>query len=427
VTTVLSGLPHRLSARLPFYYGWVVLAAVCCAGFVRQGPAVSTLSIFVTPMTAEFGWSRTEISGAVSIGGLLAAFTAPLLGSALDRHGARAVLCLAVLGTGIATALLSLTPSVLVFYSLFCFARMNWAGPFDLGIYGALNSWFVARRAFANSIANLAQMIGLVAMPIIAELAMAQHGWRAGWLAIGATVIAIGLAPSALLLARRPEDLGLAPDRPRDGDTRAGTLLESESMTFTRGEAVRTRAFWLLSLYTLLVYPVQSGFSLHQAAHLIERGLDPLTAATIVSSFSTLSTVATFGCAFLPRRWPLRFPMALSGALLCGAALLMPGVSTAHEGYLVAGLFGLGIGGMLTLLPLAWADYFGSRSYGAIRGLALVGQVIAQAAGPLLSGALRDATGSYAWSLHVFAALGALSVAAALVAYPPRKSLVQRS
>jgi sugar phosphate permease len=424
---VLSALPQRLSARLPFYYGWVVLAAVCCAGFVRQGPAVSTLSIFVTPMTQEFGWSRTVISGAVSIGGLLAAFSAPLLGSALDRHGARAVLCLAVLGTGIATALLSLTPSVLVFYLLFCFARMNWAGPFDLGIYGALNSWFVARRAFANSVANLAQMVGLVAMPIIAELAMAQHGWRAGWLAIGATVIAIGLAPCALLLARRPEDLGLAPDRPRDGGRGAATLLDSESMTFTRGEAVRTRAFWLLSLYTMLVYPVQSGFSLHQAAHLIERGLDPLTAATIVSSFSMMSTVSTFACAFLPRRWPLRYPMALSGALLCAAALLMPSVSSARDGYLAAGLFGLGIGGMLTLLPLAWADYFGSRSYGAIRGLALMGQVIAQAAGPLVSGALRDATGSYAWSLHVFAVLGALSVVAALLAYPPRKSLVQRA
>jgi len=167
-------LPRQLTTRLPFYYGWVVLGAVCCAGFVRQGPAVSTLSIFVEPMTGEFGWSRAELSGAVSIGGLLAALAAPLLGPALDRYGARLVLCLAVLGTGIATALLSLTQSLLVFYLLFCFARLNWAGPFDLGVYGALNSWFVTRRAFANSIASLAQMIGLVSMPVIAG-----RRWRA--------------------------------------------------------------------------------------------------------------------------------------------------------------------------------------------------------------------------------------------------------
>ena len=64
---------HALSGRLPFYYGWIVLAAVCAASFSRQGPAVATLSIFIEPMTSEFGWSRTEISGAVSLGGILGA------------------------------------------------------------------------------------------------------------------------------------------------------------------------------------------------------------------------------------------------------------------------------------------------------------------------------------------------------------------
>jgi hypothetical protein len=69
--------PNALSAlligRLPFFYGWIILACACCAGFARQGPAVATLSIFVTPMTGDFGWSRTALSGAVSLGGIMAA------------------------------------------------------------------------------------------------------------------------------------------------------------------------------------------------------------------------------------------------------------------------------------------------------------------------------------------------------------------
>ena len=108
---------------------------------------------------------------------------------------------------------LSLTQSLLVFYLLFCFARMVWAGPFDLGLYGALNNWFVARRALATSIATLAQMSGLVAMPIIAQLAMRDGGWRSGWVAIGATVLIVGFLPVWLFLVRRPEDVGLVPDR----------------------------------------------------------------------------------------------------------------------------------------------------------------------------------------------------------------------
>src|SRR5437016_5707693 len=94
-------LPQLLSARLPFFYGWIILACLCCAGFSRQGPAVATLSIFVEPLSREFGWSRTALSGAVSLGGVMAALIAPLIGPLLDRQGSRLVLCAAVLVNGI--------------------------------------------------------------------------------------------------------------------------------------------------------------------------------------------------------------------------------------------------------------------------------------------------------------------------------------
>ncbi len=411
-------LPRLLSGRLPFFYGWVILGCLCCAGFARQGPAVATLSIFVEPLTREFGWSRTALSGAVSLGGLLAALSSPLIGPLLDRHGSRVALCLAVLVTGIAMMLLSLMQSLLVFYVLFCIARMIWAGPFELGIYGALNNWFVARRAFATSVATLAQMAGLVAMPLIAQLAMRHQGWRFGWLAIGVTTLLIGFLPVWLFMVRRPEDLGLLPDRQRASATADGRLHYDEP-NFSRREAVRTAAFWFLLLYTVLIYPVQAGVSLHQAAHLIERGIAPTVAALIVSTFSLMSAVASLSCGFLPRSLPIRHPLALIGAILALSTVLMIGISSAGGGYLAAGLFGLGIGGVLTLLPIAWADYFGRANFAAIRSVALSAQVLAQAAGPLLSGALHDWTGNYVRSLQCFAVLSCLGVFAALMARRP--------
>ncbi len=207
-----NALPALLIARLPFFYGWIILACACCAGFARQGPAVATLSIFVPPMTSDFGWSRTAISGAVSLGGIMAAVLSPVIGPVLDRQGARIMLCAAVFVTGVACMLLSLTQSIIMFYAFFCIARMNFAGPFDIGIYGALNSWFVQRRGLANAIVNLAQMGGLVALPLIAHLAIAEQGWRVGWLAVGGTVLLVGFVPSWLFMVRRPEDVGLVPD-----------------------------------------------------------------------------------------------------------------------------------------------------------------------------------------------------------------------
>jgi MFS transporter, OFA family, oxalate/formate antiporter len=237
------------------------LACLCCCGFARQGPAVATLSIFVEPMTRDFGWSRAALSGAVSLGGILAALASPLIGPVLDRRGARLMLGVAVLLTGISTMLLSLTQSILGFYLCFCIARLNFAGPFDLGIYGAVNSWFLARRAIVNAIVGLAQMLGLVLMPLIAHFAMRADGWRAGWLAVGGAVLIVGLLPASLLLVRRPEDLGLLPDgglavsQPAStaaAATKPGVQASAEP-AFSRRQALRTPAFWLLSLYTVAV------------------------------------------------------------------------------------------------------------------------------------------------------------------------------
>ena len=415
----IPALPRLLSGQLPFFYGWVILGCLCCAGFSRQGPAVATLSIFVEPLTREFGWSRAALSGAVSLGGVLAALTSPSIGPLVDRHGSRVALSLAVLAIAATMMLLSLTQSLLVFYLLFCVARMVWAGPFELAIYGAVNNWFVARRAFATSIATVAQLAGLVAMPLIAQLAMQRSGWRFGWLAIGSLTLVVGFLPVWLFMVRRPEDLGLVPDRRPAADI-PGHRPQLDEPGFSRGEAVHTAAFWLLLLYTMLVYPVQAGVSLHQAAHLIERGVSPTVAAAIVSSFSLMSAVASLACGFLPRWLPIRYPMALIGVLLTLATLLMVAISSAGQGYIAASLFGFGIGGLLTLLPIAWADYFGRANFAAIRGVTLSAQVIAQAAGPLLSGALHDWTGNYKLSLQCFAVLSGLSILAALMARRPK-------
>ena len=398
-----------------------MLGCLCCAGFSRQGGATATFSVFVEPLTREFGWSRTAISGAASLGGVLAALLSPLIGPVLDRHGSRVALCLAVLGTGIAALLLSLTRSLPVFYLLFCIARLNWAGPFDLGIYSALNNWFAARRPLANSIATVAQMAGLVAMPLIAQLAMRGDGWRAGWLAIGVSVLAVGFVPVWLLLVRRPEDLGLLPDNAAVVATpRGGAAISLVEPAFSRGQAVATPAFWLLLSYTVLVYPVQAGVSLHQAANLIEHGVAPTTAAATISLFSLMSGVASAACGLMPRRLPIRYAMAAAGLFLTLGCLAMIGIASAGQGALAAAVFGLGLGGMLTLLPIAWADYFGRANYGAIRGLALSAQVLAQAAGPLLSGLLHDWTGGYRRSLEGFAVLSFLSIVAALAARRPK-------
>ena len=112
--------------------------------------------------------------------------------------------------------------------------------------------------------------------------------------------------------------------------------------------------------------------------------------------------------------------MTAAAVLLATGCVALIGVATLHGAYLAVGLFGLGIGGLMTLLPVAWADYFGRESFGAIRGVVLSIQTLAQAAGPVVSGALRDWSGDYTFSLTLFASLGGLAAVVALVAQRPR-------
>ena len=132
---------------------------------------------------------------------------------------------------------------------------------------------------------------------------------------------------------------------------------------FTRAQALRTPSFWLLCLFALVAYPVQAGVSLHQAPYLIERGVSPAVAAAVVSTFSFMSGVASLGFGFFPRSQPIRYAMALSGAALSAGTFAMLGIRTPIHAYAAAGLFGIGVGGLLTLLPIAWADYFRPRQF----------------------------------------------------------------
>src|SRR5262249_24270179 len=141
--------------------------------------------------------------------------------------------------------------------------------------------------------------------------------------------------------------------------------------------------------------------------------------AIVVSTFSLASGVAGLLFGLFARRLGVRMSLAVAGAFLGISAVLMLGIATALEAYVAACCFGVGIGGVLTVLPLAWADYFGRASFGAIRGAALTEQVTSQASGPLLSGVLRDFYGTSAASLSCFAALSFLSVLFALLVRAP--------
>jgi MFS family permease len=416
--------------RLPGFYGWYIIGCAVCASFARQGAAVATLSVFVAPMTSEFDWSRAEMSAAVSLGGILGALVSPWLGRFADRSGARLMLTAACILVGLCAFALAATTSLLWFTIAFSLARMAFASPFDIGISSAVANWFHHRRATAMAIVGVGSSVSLAIMPFAAQSAIDVDGWRFGWIVLAIAVIVIGAIPNGFMMIRRPEDLGLTPDggpKPADpADSGRTSPVQSArpvpEVAFSLREAKRTPAFWLLMLFSFFVFPVQAGMSLHQAPHLVEQGIAPTLAASIVSVFSLSAAVSSIGFGLLGDRVPIRLPLALSAGLVGTSSVLMGEVTSAASGFVAAACFGAGIGGLMTLITVAWANYFGRKHFGAIRGATLPVQVIGQAAGPLIAGALYDWSGSYTLAFHVFTGCSAIAVVCALFAVAPKPS-----
>ena len=166
-------------------------------------------------------------------------------------------------------------------------------------------------------------------------------------------------------MIHRPEDVGLKPysiqsDLAEQVDGPQYREVQEE-INFTRKEASRTRIFWVLIAISVFIYPVQAGVSLHQAPHLIDRGLSLGVAASAVSAFSIMSAVGALVFGHLEAQFGLRQSLAASAALMAFGTATMLMVTNALDAYLSAVVFGLGIGGLFTLFPLAWAIFLVER------------------------------------------------------------------
>ena len=396
--------------------------------------ASAVLAVFVVPMTAEFGWSRGVFSGALSLGGLLAVVISPMIGRWIDRYGAGTVLAVASAIVGVCGVGLSQVANLGGYYGLFVPGRACFAAPLELAPSTAISNWFIRRRPLALAILMATQGTGLAAMPLIAQWVIGGWGWRAAWSSLGIYTLAIGVIP-ALLLIRRPEDVGLAGDPmprgvgPRNSPVSASgsEVQDASEPDFTTRQALVTRSFWILSIFSAAIFLVQGGVSVHQAAHFIDQGVSGSSAALIVGVFALSQVAGGLVWSTLCIRIPVRFLLAASGMTVALGGMVTGSSGTFVWGLCAAAILGGGIGGIHLLLRLVWADFYGRSSLGSIRGITLPVQIAGQLTGPLISGFMFDATGSYRLAFFLVAAAAAAASVMVLAATPPRRPVEELS
>jgi len=407
------------------FYGWWMVGSAFGMQFVQGTLLLQSFGAYFAVLREDRGWSKTELSGAAAMHQLEAAVLGPVLGWFLDRFGAQWVIRTGVIVFGCGFMLLSTIDSLLAFYGAFIMTALgaSLCGFFPLNV--ALIHWFEKKRARALSTMQLGMAAGGLCVPLVAW-ALASWGWRATAFASGLLIIAVCL-PLSFVFVHRPEDKGEVLDgigSSSDGFLKFSSEPQDNTRDFTAREALRTQAFWLLSLGHGFALFVVMGVNTHAITHMKEGLGYTLEAASLVIMLQTVAQLGGVGMsALFGDRLDKRRMSALCMLGHMSGLLFLTYATNIAMIVAYAVLHGAAWGFRGPTMQAIRADYFGRSSIGMILGLSFMIIVIGQIGGPMIAGILADMTGNYRAGFTTLALLAGLGSLFFLFARRPQRPL----
>lgn len=421
--------PTPKSKRPRYFYGWNIVGASFLAHLAYAEQFSSTLGLFFRPLNQEFGWSRFQIALVQTIARSVEALAAPLVGPLIDRYGARLLMPIGAIIAAAALLAVTQIDSLWQFYlvrGVVAAVGFTLMGFLVTGV--SINNWFIRMRGRALAISNVGSSISNVILMPSAVFVIAAFGWRSMFGIFAIITIVVVLIPSAILMRRRPEDMGLFPDgdeptaegdQGADGDT-ATTSGIVEEVRWTRREALREPTFWFLSLSFAVASLAFQGINISLAPYAQDLGYsDTIVAATLTGRALVMAvTLPLVGLlAEHADRPSVRiFPFACQGV---GAALFLFGSEPVFLWAAVM-IYGVGITSLGVTQEVLWANSFGRLSLGTVRSTGFVITFGFGAAGPILMNLIFDVLGSYRPAFVLFVVLFTIAAVMAVFIRPPR-------
>ena len=406
-----------------FYYGWVIVAVVALGGFSQSAETFNVLSVFLKPITSEFGWDRTTFAGAMSIGSLLGGAIALGIGPLIDRFGSRVALGIAFGILGAVFVLMNWVTTLWEFYALQIVGRMMTNGVIGVAASIVIPKWFVAKRGRAVAMTSVGSQAGAALTPLYVQFLVTMSGWRVAAVVAGLVIWLMSMIPSMLFLRRKPEDMGLLPDGADPGlaDIRSNAAQSREPViSLSLAQAKKTKALYLLTASICMTWAVRTGTTLHMIPYFTDHGFSDATAVFVLVVYSTSGAVGAIVWGLAADRFGARLSLALDCVLIGFGMLFMLVASRSMPIALIwAVAWGMTLSGQLTLQRVIFADYFGRARLGSIQGFVTVFQTMAQAAGPIIAALAYDSTQSYTTPFLGFAVASWLGGVFVYFAKPP--------
>jgi MFS family permease len=374
--------------------------------------------LYLKPMVAEFGWSRTEFASVYSIATIANVVMFPVAGWLVDRFGPTLVILVGIVSLSASYASLSLVSS----YATFVALAVAVAATGSLATYPSYLAlpprWFDRHLGIALAVASTGIGVGALVLPQVVTASLESVGWRLTFVLVGLIALVVGIASFAAFIRDNKGPIpknevreSSAPDQ--RWDTKAGVPF---------GEAVRTFDFWAFSAGFSLVFFVTMGINFHFAALIADRGNSPADAATGVATLAMASLAGRLVTGLLLHKLSYRvLAVVFFIGQAAGCLVLLTGTTAAV--YLGAALLGLAQGAELDMMPFVIARRFGRMAYARIYGSSFSVLQVGQMASPVVLAWTFDRTGSYTVGLTVYPFLSLVAavlvcVARTQTAYP---------
>jgi len=401
-----------------FFYGYVIVFVAFVLQVFGWG-IFNSFGVFIKPLETEFVWSRAVVSSAMSFSFLVAGFASILMGKLSDRFGPRLVMTGGGVLLGLGYLLMS-SVSALWEYYLYCtvIIGIGISGT-DVVVLSTTARWFVKKRSMLTGVIKMGTGVGMMIMPMFINRLIAQYDWRSTFLVLGIMILIVYVASSQCMV-RDPVKKGLSPDGARNNNR-----LKQASVEKGLGlkEALRTAQLWTICVaYALLMFSIAT-VMFHIVPIAIDLGISAANAANVLATVGSVSIVGRFVMGTAGDRIGTKSSLVICFLILLSGLIWLQFATTLWMLLLFAVIHGFAHGGFFTLISPLLADFFGTRSHGAIFGVLTFVSAIGSAVGPVMAGYMFDTTGSYQL---VFLALTGMSIAG-LIAASLLKPVIQES
>ncbi len=373
-----------------YFYGYVVVATSFAIQVIGWG-IHNSYGVFFNPLVNEFGWSRASVAGAASVSILVHGLLSIFVGALNDRIGPRLIMtgCGLLMGSGY--LLMSRTDTLWEIYLYYGIIIGMGVSGTDVVLLSTVARWFIRKRGTMSGILKVGTGLGMVIAPIFITLILKIYPWRTCFAILG-IIIAASYVFLAQFLVRDPALKGQSADNAGPAGPDCARLPEAG---LTCREALLTRQFWSLCFVCALSVSCTYTILMHLVPHLIDTGMTPTKAATVLATVGAVSIGGRLVMGATADRIGVKRALAVTFAMMFAGLLVLNNAGSVSMYYLFAVVHGFAHGAFFALMSPAVAAFFGTRSHGILLGSVIFSGTIGGAAGPLMGGHLFDITGTY--------------------------------